>query len=74
MLDPQHAGIDARMAALWHELLEWQVRLRSATSPDHRRIIRGEIKRLKGEILLRQDQPWPEDLERSRQRTDEVEE
>ncbi len=65
MLDPRHAAGDERMAALWRRKRELEIGLLSASGV-HTRQIKAEIKRIDAEILLRQDEPWPEDLRQGR--------
>lgn len=53
------------MAALWKRLRELELTLKFGPKV-HQATIGAEIRRIRGEILLRQDEPWPEDVKRER--------
>jgi hypothetical protein len=67
VFDLRHAAVDTRMAELAREIREWEIKLLSARTREEKRIIRGEIGRLRATFLYHQDEPWPEDVERARQ-------
>lgn len=54
------------MAELWRRKRELELLLRTEPKSRHA-MIRQHLKQLDGEILLRQDEPWPEDVERDQQ-------
>lgn len=67
VFDLRHAAVDPRRAELPREIREWEIKLLSARTREEKRIIRGEVYRLRAKFLYHQDEPWPEDVERARQ-------
>lgn len=53
------------MKALHDRRAELQLQLR-LTPKSHHGPIKAAIKQIEAEIILRQDEPWPEDVERYR--------